>query len=394
MTPATLPLWRYGLLGAPLAFVSLPLYVTLPYHYAQQFGVPLAALGAVLLATRAADALVDPLIGRWVDTLFRRGSRRAWGAAVGSAAAMALGFAALWLPPAPGMAALAWLAGCLVLTYAAYSVVGVVHQTWGARWGGTPTQRARIVAAREGAALVGVLVASVLPLWVGAGSVSVVLAVASAFGLAALHGTASPTTTQTQTQAPPQPRADVPTQAAAAPWSDPSFRALIVVFVVNGMASAIPATLLPFFVADVLQAQQAQPWLLALYFVAAAIGLPLWVRVVRCIGLAPAWRAGMLLAVAAFALTPTLGSGDVSRLCTGVRRQRPGAGRRPGSACRAARRRGARRRPGGVRRRPLFRLVDLCQQAQPGAGRRRQPAAAGACRLPGRAVRAPPRSVR
>jgi GPH family glycoside/pentoside/hexuronide:cation symporter len=211
MTPATLPLWRYGLLGAPLAFVSLPLYVTLPYHYAQQFGVPLAALGAVLLATRAADALVDPLIGRWVDTLFRRGSRRAWGAAVGGAAAMALGFAVLWLPPAPGMAALAWLAGCLVLTYAAYSVVGVVHQTWGARWGGTPTQRARIVAAREGAALVGVLVASVLPLWVGAGSVSVVLAVASAFGLAALHGTASPTTTQTQTQAPPQPRADVPT---------------------------------------------------------------------------------------------------------------------------------------------------------------------------------------
>ena len=70
MTPATLPLWRYGLLGAPLAFVSLPLYVTLPYHYAQQFGVSLAALGAVLLATRAADALVDPLIGRWVDTLF------------------------------------------------------------------------------------------------------------------------------------------------------------------------------------------------------------------------------------------------------------------------------------------------------------------------------------
>jgi GPH family glycoside/pentoside/hexuronide:cation symporter len=310
MTPATLPLWRYGLLGAPLAFVSLPLYVTLPYHYAQQFGVSLAALGAVLLATRAADALVDPLIGRWVDTLFRRGSRRAWGAAAAGAALMSLGFAALWLPPAAGTAALAWLAVCLVLTYAAYSLVGVVHQAWGARWGGTPTQRARIVAAREGAALVGVVAASVLPLWAGQGSVSVVLAVALACGLAALYGTASPTPTQMPELRPS--RSDIPPQAAAAPWADPSFRALIIVFVINGMASAIPATLLPFFVADVLQAQHAQPWLLALYFAAAAIGLPLWVRVVRRIGLAPAWRAGMLLAVAAFALTPTLGSGDVA----------------------------------------------------------------------------------
>ena len=41
--------WRYGLMGLPLAFVALPLYVTLPNHYATAFGVPLATLGAVLL---------------------------------------------------------------------------------------------------------------------------------------------------------------------------------------------------------------------------------------------------------------------------------------------------------------------------------------------------------
>ena len=33
----------YGLLGLPLAFVALPLYVVLPNHYAREFGVPLAA---------------------------------------------------------------------------------------------------------------------------------------------------------------------------------------------------------------------------------------------------------------------------------------------------------------------------------------------------------------
>ena len=39
---------RYGLLGLPLAFVALPLYVLLPNYYARNFGVPLAGLGLLL----------------------------------------------------------------------------------------------------------------------------------------------------------------------------------------------------------------------------------------------------------------------------------------------------------------------------------------------------------
>lgn len=84
---AALP-WRtglaYGALALPLAFVSLPLYVTLPHHYATEAGAPLAALGMVLLATRGLDAVVDPALGRWADHLFRRGLRPAWQAAAGA----------------------------------------------------------------------------------------------------------------------------------------------------------------------------------------------------------------------------------------------------------------------------------------------------------------------
>ena len=68
---------RYGVLGLPLAFVALPLYVVLPNHYASAFGVPLALLGAVLLGARLLDAVVDPLIGRWADALFARSARSA-----------------------------------------------------------------------------------------------------------------------------------------------------------------------------------------------------------------------------------------------------------------------------------------------------------------------------
>jgi glycoside/pentoside/hexuronide:cation symporter, GPH family len=67
--------WRYGLMGFPLAFVALPLYVVLPNHYARTFGVPLATLGAVLLAARLLDAVIDPLLGRWSDALFARSTQ-------------------------------------------------------------------------------------------------------------------------------------------------------------------------------------------------------------------------------------------------------------------------------------------------------------------------------
>src|SRR5512133_1831416 len=72
--------WRQGLayggLGLPLAFVALPLYVLLPKHYAAEFGVPLAALGALLLGARLLDAFADPVIGRLADRWFARGQRQ------------------------------------------------------------------------------------------------------------------------------------------------------------------------------------------------------------------------------------------------------------------------------------------------------------------------------
>lgn len=305
--------WRYGLLGLPLAFVSLPLYVTLPHHYAEQFGVPLAALGAVLLVTRMLDAVLDPLIGRWVDRLFALGNVRAWIAAACGAFTMAVGFTALWVPPANGTAAvLGWLAAALVLTYLSFSVVSVVHQAWGARWGGSEQQRARIVAWREGAALVGVVAASLLPSLLGLSLTSAALAIMLALGVALLGRSGSsdvdPTTAVVAAPAP----ASSPAQASASPWRWPAFRALIGVFMLNGTASAVPATLLPFFVADRLQAGAFEPLFLALYFVCAAIGLPLWVRVVPRLGLARTWLAGMALSVASFSAVLVLSAGDVA----------------------------------------------------------------------------------
>jgi Na+/melibiose symporter-like transporter len=79
----------------------------------------------------------------------------------------------------------------------------------------------------------------------------------------------------------------------------------------NGIASAVPATLVLFFVQDRLQAPRAwEPAFLGLYFLCAALSIPLWLRLVRAWGLARSWLAGMGLAIAAFVWTAALGEGD------------------------------------------------------------------------------------
>jgi hypothetical protein len=58
-----------------------------------------------------------------------------------------------------------------------------------------------------------------------------------------------------QDPVPPQQPPQSVTGPAPSPWANPGFRRLLAIFMVNGVAAAIPATLLPFFVADRLQAR-------------------------------------------------------------------------------------------------------------------------------------------
>ncbi|MEY4651491.1 MAG: putative Na+/melibiose symporter [Pseudomonadota bacterium] len=293
---------RYGLLGLPLAFVALPLYVVVPHHYASAFGIPLGLLGAVLLGARLLDALVDPLIGRGIDRLHTHSARAVL--AVGGAAAclLALGFYLLFFPPVrEHFAVMVWLGATLAVTYLAFSVLTVAHQSWGAMLGGDEAQRARIVGWREGLGVVGVLVASVAPATLGLPATTALFAVLLVVGWLAWARSLQPHAHATASEA----------SALWLPLRRPAFRQLLAVFMLNGIASAVPATLVLFFVQDRLQAPRSwEPAFLGLYFLCAALSIPLWLRLVRRWGLARSWLAGMGLAIAAFVWTAGLGAGD------------------------------------------------------------------------------------
>jgi glycoside/pentoside/hexuronide:cation symporter, GPH family len=294
----------YGALGLPLAFVALPLYVVLPNHYAAQFGVPLAVLGALLLGARLLDAFADPLIGRWADRWFAHSLQRVLMLAAVAAVLAALGFQALFFPQVAGTTALlVWCGVFLAITYLSYSVLSVVHQAWGARLGGDAVQRTRIVAWREGLALAGVLTASVLPSVAGLQTTSAVFAAALVVGLLCLARAPQP---------PVEAKPAAGNAATVSPWANAAFRRLLAVFIVNGIASAVPATLVLFFIRDRLALSSYEPVFLFSYFAAGALSMPLWVRAVPRFGLARLWLAGMLLAIAAFVWAATLGTGQLA----------------------------------------------------------------------------------
>lgn len=298
--PATRVL-AYGLLGLPLAFAALPIYVHVPRFYAEVAGMELALLGAILLGARLLDAGIDPWLG-WLADRVRRPAMVAV-----ALLPFALGFVALLNPPADNAAL--WLLGALALTYLGFSAASVAYQAWGADVGSDPRQRTRLTAAREGFGLVGVVLAAALP---------GLLSSDMAEGIARLAWILPPlllvaaTITFAKVSAGSTARRTEPLwPSLRMVFAQQAFRRLLAVFVANGVAAALPATLFLFFVADVLQAESYSGALLALYFVAGAASLPLWVSLSARLGRVAAWLLAMLLAIVAFGGAGLLGAGDL-----------------------------------------------------------------------------------
>jgi GPH family glycoside/pentoside/hexuronide:cation symporter len=311
-SPARVPvstLFAYGLFGMPLAMAALPLYVHLPKFYGDHLGVNLALLGGVLLALRLMDGVIDPVLGVLSD---RGGARKRW--LLLAAPLLALGMIALFTPlPRAEAPLIVWLSLSLALVYGAFSLATINHQAWGAELSSDPVERTRITAVREGLALVAVVIAAVLPGFLG-GNDGGLGRFAVLFGVFTL---ACAVVTVRFTPAPPAPPAAVATATSfrallARPLADRMFRRLLLVFMLNGIAAAIPATLVLFFIADVLEAESRQGIFLALYFIAGAAGMPLWVKLSARIGKPNAWLVSMLVAIAAFVWASRLGAGDTT----------------------------------------------------------------------------------
>ena len=162
--PSLIQLLLYALPALPLAALTLPLYIIVPTFYTETLGIPLAFVGAALLAVRIFDAVNDPLIG-WMADKWRPafGRRRAVMALSLPIAALA-GFM-LFAPPENASAL--YLFGWACLLTIGFTGVSLPYSAWGAEMSGDYSARARITGIREGFTLVGTLIAIALPFALG-----------------------------------------------------------------------------------------------------------------------------------------------------------------------------------------------------------------------------------
>jgi glycoside/pentoside/hexuronide:cation symporter, GPH family len=289
---------RYSLFAAPLAMAALPIYVHVPKYYAE-LGLSLAALGLVLLILRFADAIIDPLLGRWAD----RATSRFFACALGGVG-LAIGVLCLLNPLWSPFSLWAWFIFSLILVYLGFSLSTIAHGAWGAELPRSPAQRTTYTATREAIGLVGVLFAAALPAYLasttgeGLARFSWIFVVVLAIAIVMLWKLREAKVASNDDK------------AIATTLKDPRFRALLAIFALNGIASAIPATLLLFFVDDVLNAKDWEPQFLVSYFLAGAIAMPMWTWLARRYGKVIAWSIGMLLAVVAFIWAVSFSTGD------------------------------------------------------------------------------------
>ena len=315
------PNWRlfaYGVTSLPLAMAALPIYVHVPKFYADVMGLNLAAIGGLLLAARIFDAVQDPLLGYWSDrTREYRFGRMLW---VGlGTPLLALGMLGLFRPPAWDASAMTgWFIAMLMLVYLAFSMVQISYQAIGAELSDDVIERTRVTSWREGLGLVGVFLAAALPEILSKangpreGFAAFALLFVPLLILAVAITISYTPTPVARTRAVGAPGAMQAIRIMLQPLKNRLFNRLLLVFVFNGIASAIPATLVLFFIEDVIRRPDLSAHFLIAYFAAGALGMPAWVKLSARIGKGRAWLVGMVLSIAAFIWTFMLNAGDVT----------------------------------------------------------------------------------
>ncbi|MCP5153210.1 MAG: MFS transporter [Ectothiorhodospiraceae bacterium] len=276
------------------------MYVYLPAVYAEW--LPLATVGVVLLVARAVDLLTDPLIGILGDRLHTPLGRRR-GLMVLGLPVLMVGVLGLFLPPSTPT--VAHLLGFSLVAYLGWSMVMLPYLAWGAELSEEYHQRTRVTASREAWVILGTLLAVIVPALVDDGAVGVrglgALGIALAVALPCAVAVAVIWVSEPPAEPPPVLVRGALLREVAA---NAPFRRLLLAYLLNGTANALPASLFLLYVEHVLGRPDWTGPLLVVYLLAGIAALPLWMRLARRHDKHRVWAWSMLWAAAAFAGVP------------------------------------------------------------------------------------------
>ncbi|MEL7167036.1 MAG: MFS transporter [Pseudomonadota bacterium] len=290
----------YAVFAALLSAAGLPIYIHAPKFYVDEYGVSLAARGAELCGLRQLDGVQDPLGGRLSETLRdRRGLAVGIGATVMGLSMLGLFAVDPLLPP------VWWFALMLTGVFSGFSFLTINFYAQGVVKAGRLPGDGHLMLARwrETGALLGVCVAAIAPVALGAVLNAPFAGFAAGFAVLALVAVIMMRSEWSSVGLPPSAGLRVVLGDALA-------RRLLLIALVNAAPVAVSSTLFLFFVESRLEAPGFEGPLLLLFFLSAAAAAPVWGGLAERYGAKPVLLSAMVLAIASFGGALMLGPGD------------------------------------------------------------------------------------
>jgi GPH family glycoside/pentoside/hexuronide:cation symporter len=314
--------WRLKLLyGAPNfagAALIIPILINMPKFYADVVAVPLGYLAIAIALARSLDAMSDPTVGWFSDhTRTRLGRRRPY--LIVGPPLCGIAFYLMMSPPAgmPHMTAAVWFGVTFILFFIFHTIYVLPHYALGPELTLDYNERSSLFSVRESFTILGTIVASAAPGLMTAGlgwterRAYSFLGVVFAILLTSLYWLLAWQVRERPQFATRESNPLVPGVRRA--LRNRPFRILLGSYIVGSITAAIPATLLPFFNAYVLEAKNPGLWLsieLVGYFGMGALCLPMWVAVSRRFGKLNAWLLSFVMGVTGGAAMFLLGKGQ------------------------------------------------------------------------------------
>ena len=290
----------YAAPSTPLALAGLPLAVYLPPLYADSdgFGLELALVGAIIMASRLTDVVTDPVIGYLSDRVKTRWGRRKPWVLAGTPIYIAGIF--LLFVPRWEFSEVTWLGltfnwgypyllVMVALVYLGSTIKNLPYYAWGAELGRTYHERTLIFSWREGFGVAGSLISAFVPaviLFFGYTKPADAVYFLS-WGMAAMMFIF---VTNAMLAVPEYPLQETAKRRASVREGlryvrdNKPYMMLIVVFLFSTLGAAMTNSLSFYFVKHVLVAGELYGLYLAPYFLSQIAAVPFWLWLSRRVG--------------------------------------------------------------------------------------------------------------
>jgi len=296
---------NYSFVGFILSISALPLYIATPSIYAD-LGQTIIVTGTMLMVIRLIDAFTDPLFGNLID---RTSGHRYLRWLNPSLIILATSVYFLFNPPEllskNLMFVFSWFFIFTLIVSISNGISNISYQSWAFAWSRHEETRNKLISGREVFVLLGLIVASVL---IALGSyelLSKIIFVGAVICVISLSFVRKKSIDNVFSSKPKE------TKFNFFSLGSKKNKLFFSLCFFNTFANSIPALLFVFFFSDTLDLEKAEGGvLLSVYFLSAALSIPMWRKLIAKIGSKKTWLIAIISSIIFFAFVLLLEEGQ------------------------------------------------------------------------------------